>query len=173
MANSYNPFGGSGRVEKSGRSFSKPSTGPVLRRSDYPSDFAYGLAKMRAEQKARDKAFRKEHAFFLTRGGALSRGEKLFSMADFPGKSPDDLKWPEAQGNDDGAKSFRAEIYKSDGNPNETIAEYIERMNEPVKRLARFRAMLLSRKSSEDDGVPVRYTPPRSSKKAAYYDEDL
>lgn len=152
---------------------SKSSAGPVLRRSDYPSDFAYELAKMRAEQKARNKAFRKEHAFFLTRGGTLSRGEKLFSMADFPGKSPDDLKWPEAQGNDEGARIVRDDVRRSGGNPNETIAEYIERMNDPVRRLARFRAMLLSRKSSEDDGVPVRYTPPRSSKRAAYYDEDL
>lgn len=121
-----------------------------------------------------EREYRKNSHYYFSKSGKWTRGEKLYTMADFPGKSGDDLKWPEAQGNDEGARAWRDAIRKEGGNPNETIDEFIFRMNDPVIRRKRYLAMMLSKKASEeDDGVPVRYTPPRSSKKAAYYDEDL
>ena len=113
--------------------------------------------------------------FYINGQGEQKRGDKLFDMSDFPGKSPNDLKWPEAQGNDEGAKSIRADIYKNGGDPYETISEYIFRMNEPVIKRKRFLAMMLSKKESSNasSSASRSSSKPMSSKRAAYYDEDL
>lgn len=114
--------------------------------------------------------------FYRNNQMETKRGDKLFTMADFPGKSPDDFMWEVAHtGTDENKKYWRDDLLQKEIDPDETIAEYIERMNEPVIKRKRFLAMMLSRKASGGNAVSVSrsFKKPMSAKRAAYYDEDL
>jgi len=163
MATPYNPFGHSGRIDYVNGKSSVDGSLSKSRSSIGPS---YGYAA--------DKEYRKNSHFYINKQGEQKRGGKLFTMADFPGKSPDDLKWPEAHSGKN-AEWWYAELRKDGHDPDETIADYIFRMNEPVIKRKRFLAMMLSKKESSNasSSASRRSSKPMSAKRAAYYDEDL